>query len=152
MDTRAAAKISNLGHVFGPNKDVVRLEIAVHDALMMRMRKSLCDLLADNHSIPVLGEIGNEISKRPAYAILSDHVVPIFIDDVAIVEFENIRMVHSFEVGNLSYDEVELLHCLRFKLLDGDQTIMDGLRLKDFSIRSFAYRLDDLILPRELFL
>lgn len=90
---RAAAKIPNLCHVLGPNEDVVGLEVAVHDVLMVCMGKSFCDLLTDEHPFPVLGKSGNEVGQRSANAVLSDHIVSIFIDDVAVIKFEDIGVV-----------------------------------------------------------
>jgi hypothetical protein len=77
---------------------------------------------------------GDEICEGATRAVLCDHIVIAIIDNIAIVKFEYIGVVHSFKIGDLPNDGTKLTKRFPFEFFDGEKIIMNGLGLEDFPI------------------
>lgn len=47
------------------------------------------------------------ISEASVFTVFGDHIVSSLIDDIAIIEFEDVRMVHLLKVGYFSNYGIE---------------------------------------------
>lgn len=67
----------------------------MNDSLCVRIGKSLCHLLAERHLSSLGRNLRDKISQSTSWAKLCDHVVLVFVDDVAIIELEDVGVVQS---------------------------------------------------------
>lgn len=67
----------------------------MNDSLCVRIGKSLCHLLAKRHLSSLGRNLRDKISQSTSWAKLCDHVVLVFVDDVAIIELEDVGVVQS---------------------------------------------------------
>jgi hypothetical protein len=90
------------------------------DSKRMCMCKSLSDLLANHYFFSLTDRVLKIISKTPVFTVLCDHIVESLLNNIAVIKFEDVRMIHLLEVRNLSDNDIEILYGFRPEFFECD--------------------------------